>query len=67
LAGDGEVGFKALLSEPQNTIDAANQQFNYGVKPGLPPGTPAAVGNASWGDPTLIATVLAYLIRRAFS
>lgn len=66
LAGGDDVGLNAVLREPDNAINAGSQMFNYGVKPWLPPGTPVAVTQGTWGDPFLAATVAAALIARLF-
>ena len=63
LAGGEGRGLNGVLRNPGDVIDAANTTFSD-VKQVLPHGVPAAVTNASWGDPALIAGVLISLIGR---
>jgi RHS repeat-associated protein len=62
LAGGSEVGVNAVLQDPDSLTGAVDQMFNTSIKPGLPPGTPVAVTQGSWGDPVLAVTIMASLI-----
>jgi hypothetical protein len=56
-----------VLIDPENTIDAATQGVSSGVDPWMPPGIPAAMANANWGDPVLMAGIIAWWIGKLFS